>query len=173
MTILFEKETEDALDFDYEEILELVIQTAVKEEACPYSCEVNLTLTDNEGIRTLNQEFRGLDVPTDVLSFPMVDYNVPGDFSHLDTLEARNMYFNLESGELLLGDIVISVERAREQALEYGHSLEREVAFLTAHSMLHLMGYDHMEEQERVVMERKQEEILQKLGITRDLRREE
>lgn len=83
------------------------------------------------------------------------------------------MYFNLESGELLLGDIVISVERAKEQAQEYGHSLEREISFLTAHSMLHLMGYDHMEEEEREVMEQKQEEILQKLGITRDLGREE
>ena len=91
-----------------------------------------------------------------------------GDFSHLDTLEAQNMYFNLESGELLLGDIVISVERAKEQAKEYGHSLKREMAFLTAHSMLHLMGYDHMEEDERIVMEKKQEEILQNLGITRD-----
>lgn len=78
------------------------------------------------------------------------------------------MYFNLESGELLLGDIVISVERAKEQAKEYGHSLKREMAFLTAHSMLHLMGYDHMEEDERIVMEKKQEEILQNLGITRD-----
>ena len=72
------------------------------------------------------------------------------------------------SGELLLGDIVISVERAKEQAKEYGHSLKREMAFLTAHSMLHLMGYDHMEEDERIVMEKKQEEILQNLGITRD-----
>ena len=98
----------------------------------------------------------------------MVDYEMAGDFSHLDTLEAQNMYFNLESGELLLGDIVISVERAKEQAKEYGHSLKREMAFLTAHSMLHLMGYDHMEEDERIVMEKKQEEILQNLGITRD-----
>ena len=106
--------------------------------------------------------------PTDVLSFPMVDYVDPGDFSHLDTPLAKTKYFNLESGELLLGDIVISVDRAREQAKEYGHSLEREIAFLTAHSMLHLMGYDHMEEKERELMEQKQEKILQDLGITRE-----
>lgn len=173
MTILFEKEVDDELNFDYEKRLEQVIRAAIAEEKCPYDCEINLTLTNNEGIRTLNQEFRGLDVPTDVLSFPMVDYEVPGDFSHLELPEAKNMYFNLESGELLLGDIVISVERAKEQAQEYGHSLEREISFLTAHSMLHLMGYDHMEEEEREVMEQKQEEILQKLGITRDLGREE
>lgn len=168
MTILFEKEAEDELSFDYEKLLAGVIEEAVKSEHCPYSCEVNLTLTDNQGIRSLNQEFRELDVPTDVLSFPMVDYETPGDFSHLDAPLAKTMYFNLESGELLLGDIVISLERAKEQAQEYGHSLEREIAFLTAHSMLHLMGYDHMEEEEREIMEQKQEQILQNLGITRD-----
>ena len=168
MNILFEKEIEDELSFDYEELLTKVIKAAVTAENCPYECEINLTLTDNDGIRVLNQEFRELDVPTDVLSFPMVDYEMPGDFSHLDTMAAKNMYFNLESGELLLGDIVISVERAREQAQEYGHSLEREIAFLTAHSMLHLMGYDHMEDEERVIMEQKQEQILQGLGITRE-----
>lgn len=168
MTILFEKKVEDELGFDYEKLLREVMLEAVLSENCPYSCEVNLTLTDNEGIRMLNQEFRGLDVPTDVLSFPMVDYEIPGDFSHLDSPEAKNMYFNLETGELLLGDIVISLERAREQAQEYGHSLERELAFLAAHSMLHLMGYDHMEDAERECMEEKQERILQGLGITRD-----
>ena len=78
------------------------------------------------------------------------------------------MYFNPETGELLLGDIVISIERAKEQAEEYGHSLKREICFLTAHSMLHLMGYDHMEDEERVIMEQKQEQILNALGITRD-----
>lgn len=168
MTILFEKEVEDELSFDYEKLLTEVIEEAVASEGCPYGCEVNLTLTDNQGIRSLNQEFRELDVPTDVLSFPMVDYEIPGDFSHLDTDIAKTMYFNLESGELLLGDIVISIERAKEQAQEYGHSLEREIAFLTAHSMLHLMGYDHIEEEEREIMEQKQERILQDLGITRE-----
>lgn len=168
MGILFEKEVDEEIAFDYEELLSKVIEAAVASEKCPYACEVNLTLTDNDGIRRLNQEFRELDVPTDVLSFPMVDYEGAGDFSHLDTPEAKNMYFNLESEELLLGDIVISLERAKEQAQEYGHSLERELAFLTAHSMLHLMGYDHIEDEEREVMEQKQEQILQKLGITRE-----
>lgn len=109
-----------------------------------------------------------MDVPTDVLSFPMVEYEVPADFSQLESPEAQIMYFNLDTRELLLGDIVISLERAREQSEEYGHSMERELAFLTAHSMLHLMGYDHMEEDERELMEQKQENILQNLGITRD-----
>ena len=167
MTILFENETREEFDFSYEEVLTQVVNEAVSYEKCPYVCEVNITLTDNQGIRTINQEFRGLDIPTDVLSFPMVDYEMAGDFSHLDTLEAQNMYFNLESGELLLGDIVISVERAKEQAKEYGHSLKREMAFLTAHSMLHLMGYDHMEEKEAEEMQEHQRRILAQLKIFR------
>lgn len=168
MTVLFERDGEEEIGFDYEEVLKKVVEEALRQEQCPYECEVNVRLTENEGIRRLNQEFRDLDVPTDVLSFPMVEYEVPGDFSQLDSPEAEIMYFNLDTKELLLGDIVISLERAREQSEEYGHSLERELAFLTAHSMLHLMGYDHMEDGEREVMERKQENILQNLGITRD-----
>lgn len=172
MTILWEKETEEEIDFDYKGLLERVIAEAVRYEKCPYPCEINITLTDNYGIRKVNQEFRNLDVPTDVLSFPMVDYETPGDFSHLENENAKNCYFNLDTQELLLGDIVISVERAKEQAEEYGHLLEREMAFLTAHSMLHLMGYDHMQEEERKVMEQRQEQILQNTGITRDYRRD-
>lgn len=168
MTVLFERDGEEEIGFDYEEMLIKVVEEALRQEQCPYECEVNVRLTENEGIRRLNQEFRDLDVPTDVLSFPMVEYEVPADFSQLESPEAQIMYFNLDTRELLLGDIVISLERAREQSEEYGHSMERELAFLTAHSMLHLMGYDHMEEDERELMEQKQENILQNLGITRD-----
>ena len=168
MTVFFENEWSEDIDFDYEALLTKVREASIASENCPYDCEINLTLTDNEGIRQINREYRELDMPTDVLSFPMVDYIVPGDFSELVKEENRSMYFNMESGELLLGDIVISMERALEQAEEYGHSIEREVAFLTAHSMLHLMGYDHMEDAERECMEEKQERILQGLGITRD-----
>ncbi len=166
MTIHFESETGDTLDFDYESMLTSVIEATAEEEHCPYEFEVNVTFTDNEGIRQINRDFRGLDMPTDVLSFPMVSYERPGDFSGLEQDSASN--FHPETGELLLGDIVISLERAREQAQEYGHSLQREICFLAAHSMLHLFGYDHMEEQERIVMEQKQEKVLQSLGITRD-----
>ncbi|MCI8338285.1 MAG: rRNA maturation RNase YbeY [Lachnospiraceae bacterium] len=168
MTVLFERDGEEEIGFDYESLLIKVVEEALRQEQCPYECEVNVRLTENEGIRRLNQEFRDLDVPTDVLSFPMVEYEMPADFSQLDSPEAQVMYFNLDTKELLLGDIVISLERAREQSEEYGHSLERELAFLTAHSMLHLMGFDHMEDGEREVMEGKQENILQNLGITRD-----
>ena len=138
MTICFENETDQELDFDYENILEKVIRQAAEQEKCPYEFEVNVTFTDNDSIREINREFRELDVPTDVLSFPMVDYPAPADFSELEEENASAEYFHPETGELILGDIVISVERARMQAEEYGHSLKREICFLTAHSMLHL-----------------------------------
>ena len=98
----------------------------------------------------------------------MVDYPAPADFSDLEGENASAEYFHPETGELILGDIVISVERARMQAEEYGHSLKREICFLTAHSMLHLFGYDHIEDEERVEMEQRQEQILQALGIIRE-----
>lgn len=168
MTFLWEKDTDLETGFDYQEAVEQVIIQAAKQENCPYEFEVNLTVTDNEGIRGLNREFRQLDVPTDVLSFPMIEYERPGDFSHLDGGESSVSCFHPETGELLLGDIVISLERAVEQAQEYGHSLKREICFLTAHSMLHLFGYDHEAEQERETMEKKQEQVLQSLGIVRN-----
>jgi probable rRNA maturation factor len=103
-----------------------------------------------------------------VLSFPLVEYRAPGDFSHLEQEEEQAENFHPESGELLLGDIVISLERAKIQSEEYGHSLKREVCFLTAHSMLHLFGYDHEVDEEREEMEKRQEQILQVLGIIRE-----
>ena len=164
MTVTIENETGRDFPFDLEEVLRLVIMEALKHEACPYETEVNVVITDNAGIREINREYRGIDAATDVLSFPMAEYPAPADFSELSQ---DPDLFEPDSGELILGDIMISAERAEEQAEEYGHSLKREMAFLTAHSMLHLMGYDHMSDDERVVMEERQEEILQALGITR------
>ena len=109
-------------------------------------------------------EQRQIDRATDVLSFPMVDYECPGEF---DFLEERDDCFNPETGELVLGDIVISKEKVVSQAEEFGHSLKREFAFLIAHSMLHLSGYDHIEEDERLEMEEKQRELMNKLNILR------
>ncbi len=123
-------------------------------------------LTDNEGIRYFNKEYRDIDRETDVLSFPNVDFAEPGVFDIDEDAEAD--YFDPESGELILGDIIISVDKIMEQAQNYGHSRLREFAFLVAHSMLHLSGYDHMEPEEAKVMEAKQEQVLTKLNITRD-----
>ena len=166
MTILVENEAERKLDFDYEEVIEAVINKTLETENCPYETEVNVLLTGNGEIHAANKEFRGIDRPTDVLSFPMVDYECPSDFSFVD--KNPESYLNPETDELLLGDIMISVDKVYEQADEYGHSRKREFAFLIAHSMLHLLGYDHIDEEERKVMEVKQEAILDALGITRN-----
>lgn len=165
MTINFDYEVTKQFDFDYEEMEKKVVEACLDQEECPYEAEVSILLTDNEAIRQINQEYRGIDAPTDVLSFPVIDYDTPGDFSNLE--EHISEYFHPESGELLLGDIVISIDKAEAQSTEYGHSLMRELAFLTAHSMFHLFGYDHMEEEERKVMEDKQKEVLDKLQILR------
>lgn len=164
MTLLFEEEGELKLDLPCEALAVKVIETALDYVKCPYEAEVNLLLTMNEEIKEMNTNFRGIERPTDVLSFPMVDYEEPGDFSFLENTDS---YFHPESGELMLGDIVISKEKVIAQADEYGHSVEREYAFLIAHSMLHLFGYDHTEEDERQLMEEKQEEILGILQILR------
>lgn len=164
MTLYFEEEGDLTLELPCEELAKTVMEAALDYEECPYEAEVNLLLTMNEEIREMNARFREIDRATDVLSFPMVDYNEPGNF---EFLEEADEYFHPESGELMLGDIVISKEKVLSQAEEYGHSPKREYAFLIAHSMLHLMGYDHIEEEERVCMETRQNEILERLGITR------
>lgn len=164
MTFHFEYEAEKKLDFDYESLIKRVIRTVLDYEACPYEVEVNIVLTNNEEIHIINNEYRHIDRPTDVLSFPMIDYEVPGDFLKV---EEDMSLFHPETGELLLGDIMISVDKITEQAMEYGHSLERELGFLVAHSVLHLCGYDHIEEDEREIMERKQREIMERISLHR------
>ena len=164
MTLIFEEEGDLTLDLPCEKLAKKVIEAALDYEECPYEVEVNLLLTMNDEIQEMNQNFRQIDRATDVLSFPMIDYEEAGNFDFLeDVMDA----FHPESGELMLGDIVISKEKVISQAEEYGHSIEREYAFLIAHSMLHLFGYDHMEEEERIVMESKQKEILEQLQILR------
>jgi probable rRNA maturation factor len=157
MTIDFENETEVSFGFDPREVAEQVIEATLDYMDCPYETQVSLLITDNEEIHRINLEQRGIDRPTDVLSFPMADYEVPGDFSFLE--EAVDC-FEPDTGELMLGDIVISADKVLEQAEAYGHSIRREYAFLITHSMLHLMGYDHMTEKDAAQMERLQEEIL-------------
>lgn len=168
MTFYAENETNFSFPFSIEEIGKKVVEQAIESENCPYETEINLLLTDNEGIRQYNREYRQIDKETDVLSFPNVDYETPSDFSLVEEEDNEADYFNPETGELVLGDIIISYERVLSQAEAYGHSVLREFAFLIAHSMLHLFGYDHMEEEEAKVMEEKQEKILNSLGITRE-----
>lgn len=169
MTVNIEYETDKKLELDYEDIIREVVEESIAYENCPYEAEVNVTLTDNEEIHTINKEYRDVDSATDVLSFPMISYDAPSDFEALKTEFDTNTedYFNPDSGELMLGDIVISVEKVLEQAEKYGHTPKRELAFLVAHSMMHLFGYDHMTEAESSIMEAKQGEVLDRLGITR------
>ena len=164
MRIYLENEGDLELDLNYQEVAQRVGDDVLDYEQCPYESEVELLLTMDEEIREMNREFRDIDRATDVLSFPMIAYESPADFAFLEEDESC---FDPDTGELMLGNIVISKQKVVEQAEEYGHTVEREYAFLIAHSMLHLLGYDHMEEEERAVMEKKQREILDGLGITR------
>lgn len=165
MSLFIETEGKTEFDFDIREVAELVVDAVLEHEKCPYEAEISLLLTHNDEIHEMNLEHRGIDRATDVLSFPMLEFDHPGDFSIID--EETADVFDPESGELMLGDIVISVDKVFEQAQEYGHSPKREYAFLIAHSMLHLCGYDHMDDEERKVMEEKQRAIMEKINILR------
>ena len=154
MTILFDTEAVPGAD-SYRELIEYAANGALAHLGFDRDCELSVTLTDDAHIHALNREYRGVDRPTDVLSFPMYSFT-DGDEPPQD-------------GNFTLGDIVVSVERAEAQAKEYGHSTRREIAFLTVHSILHLLGWDHetSPEDERAMFA-KQDEIMIALGIGRD-----
>nr|MCR4797403.1 rRNA maturation RNase YbeY [Lachnospiraceae bacterium] len=152
MTLEYSCEEPLSFDFDPKEVAKEVIQAVLSYEGFTNDVEVSLTLVSEEEIQKLNKEFRDKDAVTDVLSFPMLELEGVKDFSEL---EIRDDMLDPDTEDILLGDIVICVSRVRSQAKEYGHSEKREYAFLIAHSMLHLLGYDHMEEIERQEMEDK------------------
>ena len=165
MTVSIELECTPAFDFDWEKTAKDVIACALDYEGCPYEADVNLILTGASAIQEINRDYRGIDRVTDVLSFPLIAYGRPGDFSHVE--EEQLDCFHPDTGELMLGDIILCVDKVLEQAEKYGHAVRREYAFLIAHSMLHLMGYDHEEADRAADMERRQEEILSRLSIGR------
>lgn len=150
MDVLFENNTNEEINY---KLIENVISEALRYEGVNDNTEVSVTIVDNEEIRKINNKFRNIDRATDVLSFPLIDFD--------------NESLPEDGSKIYLGDIIISIERAKEQAKEYGHSLDREIGFLTAHSMLHLLGYDHMVPEEEKEMFAKQEEILNNLGLRR------
>ena len=137
---------------DIEKLIEDCARESLNEEEIAEDAELSVTFTDNENIRKLNNEFRQIDRETDVLSFPLGD---------------ESFEVNPDNDAVLLGDIVISLEKARSQAEEYGHSFRREIAFLLTHSLFHLLGYDHETPDEEKEMFEKQERVLERLGITR------
>lgn len=159
--IIIENEQEKvAISEGINELIEQTIKLCMKSEGLDKAYEVSVLIVDDEEIREINSEHRDIDKSTDVLSFPMAE------FENGELISDEGDY-DLELGELMLGDIIISAETAKRQAEEYGHSFEREIAFLTAHSCFHLLGYDHMEEEEEKIMIDKQENILVQMGLIR------
>lgn len=159
--ILIENEqAKEEISAEIEAAIKKCIEYTLEFEECDFDAEVSVTFTDDEEIHQINLAERGIDRPTDVLSFPICEFDENGDIIDAD--------FDFDGDLIMLGDIVISAERAKAQAAEYGHSFLREMAFLTVHSMLHLLGYDHVDdaEGERIMFE-KQDKILNNLGITR------
>lgn len=145
MNLIIANQTDQNIDMD--EKLESVVKTVLETEGLSLDYEVSITFVDKDEIHKLNKEFRNVDRPTDVLSFPM-DEN-----------------FFIEGVDTMLGDIVICMDVAKDQAKDFGHSLDREIMYLTAHSMLHLLGYDHLEEDEKTHMRAREKEVMKSLGV--------
>ena len=166
MTFYVENETEEQFPFDVEKLISTLTKELIRTFKIPYEVSLNVSFTNDESIREINKEFRGIDRATDVLSFPAIEFATPGDFSLIEK-DSFDL-FDPDTKELILGDIMISLEHAHSQALEYGHSFKREIAFLITHSLLHLAGFDHETDEERLIMEEHQRQILDTLGITRE-----
>ena len=150
--IYFNNSQDGPISYALKMLIRRSVIAALDYEGYANDCEISVTLTDNAGIHAINKQFRNIDAPTDVLSFPLVEYE--------NTEEPPADSVNM------LGDIIISLEKAEEQAHEFGHSFEREVSFLTVHSMLHLLGYDHVNsEEEEMDMRNRQSEIMKILGL--------
>ncbi len=165
MTLYFEDEARLSFEFDMEKQLEKVISFVKDYLKCPYDVEVSVTMVDKSTIQNVNSEFRKMENPTDVLSFPMMEYDRPAAFS--GPAFQNSLSLSPDTGEVVLGDIVLCSEVIKEQAKEYGHSEIREFSFLVVHSMLHLFGYDHILEKDRMEMEEEQRKIMNILGIQR------
>ena len=151
LMIYCENSSGEKVTYKLKMLVRKAILTTLEYEGADTGCEVSVTFTDNEGIHAINKEYRNIDRPTDVLSFPQINYDEGEELMEGD----------------MLGDIVLSLERAREQAEEFGHSFERECAFLCAHSTLHLLGYDHeLSDEDDADMRRRQSEIMERMGLS-------
>ncbi len=160
MIIIENEQDKISISGSINKLIERTIDLCMKAEELDKAYEVSVLIVDDEEIREINREHRDIDRPTDVLSFPMAE------FENGELISDEGDY-DPDSDELMLGDIIISAETAKRQADEYGHSFEREIAFLTAHSCFHLLGYDHLEEEEEKIMIGKQESILRQMGLNR------
>ena len=156
MNLLIDNRTDEPLTAELEDAIRRAAAEALRYEEFDEDCEISVSIVDNEEIREINRQFRNIDRATDVLSFPMLTF-----------AEGEEAEVN-ENDEIVLGDIIISLERAKEQAEEYGHSYRRELNYLLVHGIMHCLGYDHMTEEEKSEMREKEECILGKMGITRE-----
>ncbi len=164
MTIDINYESDLKLDIAYEDIIKDITVATLEHENCPYDVELSVSIVSIESMQSINLEYRGIDKPTDVLSFPLNEFYKPAYFADIrDRCDA----FNPETGELMIGDIIVSATHIIKQADKYGHSRTRELAFLIVHSLLHLIGYDHIEDAGRIIMEERQRAILNFAGYTR------
>ena len=166
MTVYLEEESVNAassFDFDHNRLLQEIISAVLEEESMEDAVQVSVTFTDEAHIKELNRQFRSINRPTDVLSFPMLSFSAPGS----EHILSESMDYDPQTDELLLGDIVLCIPAIFDQAREYGHSVKREYAFLLVHSMLHLLGYDHLTEEDRQLMEAKQRILMERLSIYR------
>lgn len=166
MIFIDNRQNKIEVDNELEDILNQVIEYALKEEKVNQEYEVSIIFVDNEEIKRLNSEFRNIKRETDVLSFPMLEYPPHNVFKEVYiNHKFDDSYF--DEGKLVLGDIALSLEKALEQSKEFEHSFYREACYLTIHSILHLLGYDHIEDDDKVVMRNREEEILSKFNINR------
>lgn len=165
MIITIEKEYETDLGFSLDEVAGKVISYTFSKFNIPYETSVSLFTVNNDEIKNLNYEYRNIDAPTDVLSFPAIDFEEAGVLPDVETY--KEVYFDPENDSLYLGDIIVSLDKVLEQAKSYGHGNYREFSFLIIHSCLHLMGYDHMNKEDEEKMFLLQKQILEELEICR------
>lgn len=157
---------QDIFEVDVDGSIDSVVRHVLKSEEVNIDCELNVFLVDNEKIRELNLEYRGIDRSTDCLSFPMLNYKKGNVFKD-QYKDYKFRDYELDDGKLVLGDIVISLEKANEQSIEFNHSFERETKYLLIHSLLHLLGYDHIEDSEKQIMRDREKSIIKDLKIFR------
>ena len=147
--------------------IERTIEFALREEEIDFEYEVSVTLVDNEEIRNINKDNRGIDKATDVLSFPCIEYEEGKVFKELYDINSFDVSY-FDGDALVLGDIVLSIDKCKAQSEEYNHTFKRESAYLVIHSVLHLLGYDHMNEDDKKKMRKREEELLEALNIPRE-----
>jgi probable rRNA maturation factor len=166
MILMDDRQDKCRVTLELKESIKKIADYALKCEGVNCEYEISLIFIDNKEIERLNSEFRNIKAATDVLSFPMLEYSSGEVFKEIYNSDKLGEEM-LDDGKLVLGDIAISLERANEQCKEYGHPFLREVCYLTVHSLLHLLGYDHMEDIQKSIMRKREEEILNAFDIRR------